>query len=172
MDTTQPPSLPEASETPPIEVAPEIAVPVPPSPNTPIWTKLNRPVFLLPVFALLIISTGTAYFVTRATWMKKPQPPITVKIMPTSVPPQLFLTLVNPQNGDGVVDGEILVSGKTLPGATVAIFTGSDQVIVDTDATGVFNQTVVLDPDISTLTVTAFSDDGQEQMKSVDIQQT
>lgn len=151
----------------------EIPVPVPPT-TVPFISRLNRPVFLLPIIAFLIISTGTVFFLTRAASPKKTETPVTVKtqIIPTAVPTQLFLTLENPQNGDGAIDGEILVSGKTLPGATIAIYTGSDQVIIDTDSTGTFKQTVVLDPGVSTLTVSAFSDDGQEQVKSVDIQQT
>src|SRR3989337_419732 len=49
-------------------------------------------------------------------------------------PAGVTLALTSPTDGELAVDGEILVKGKTLPGATVTIFTEEDEAIVTADS--------------------------------------
>lgn len=115
-------------------------------------------------FVLILLVVGFASYAFIQKFQTKEEAP------PLSQESQaLTLSLLSPANGDQVVDDELLVRGNTLPNATVVIFTDSDETSVDSDENGYFEGTVLLSEGQNTLTVTAFSDDGQEKSVSVNV---
>jgi len=130
-----------------------------------------KPLIMLAVLIILAVSGGAVYYITSA---KSPKSGKMTDIVgtPTLTPVPIFLTLNSPIDGDSALNGEILVSGKTLPGATIAIYTANDEVLVDVNEEGAFEETIILEPGASTLTVTAFDTNGEEKSVSVDINQT
>lgn len=83
---------------------------------------------------------------------------------------ELFsLTVDSPKDGELAIDGEILVTGRTNPDSTVAVFTETDETIVESDSSGYFETTVKLSQGINSLNVTAFGENGQEKTESIDV---
>lgn len=120
------------------------------------------------VIAILAASGASVYFFTQA---KQPAPvPITV---PTQVPAPtaalLSLVVVRPNSGDVAVDGEILVKGTTLPRISVALYSDSDDTIVESDEGGNFEGTLSMEKGENILTVTAFTEDGQEKSTTLTV---
>jgi len=129
----------------------------------PVSGKFGIKTAVIMVALVGLVSTGGAvYYLTQAKSPRKTQPPAVVQL-PSPTPPVLFLTLQSPQEETPIVDGELLVRGKTLPATTVAIATGTDDTIVESDASGEFADTIILNGSEDTLTVTAFSDTGEDQ---------
>jgi len=79
------------------------------------------------------------------------------------------LKLTSPTSGEQAVDGEIIVSGQTLPNTTVLVYTESDQTSVESDSSGLFETTITLGKGSNALTVTAFGDNGDESSQSIDV---
>ena len=96
-----------------------------------------------------------------------------VSLTPTTTveetPQELTLTLESPADGTLAVANEMLVRGTTTPGATVAVFTETDEIIVETDAYGQFETTVQLAAGINSLNITAYSEDGQEKTITLNV---
>ena len=81
----------------------------------------------------------------------------------------LSLSIDSPREGTLLVDGEVLVKGKTSPGALVVFFTETDENSVEADGAGNFQGSVALSEGINTLVVTAFAEDGQEKTTSLEV---
>lgn len=81
----------------------------------------------------------------------------------------LTLALESPIEDTLITDNRVLVKGKTLPGTTVAFYTDADTNSVEADASGNFEGTVGLVEGINTLTITAFSENGEEKSTTMDI---
>ena len=79
------------------------------------------------------------------------------------------LVVDNPKDGELAVNGEILVTGTTAPNSSVAVFTETDETIVESNNTGHFETTVKLAQGINSLNVTAFDQNGQEKTVSIDV---
>ena len=84
-------------------------------------------------------------------------------------PKPLFLALLTPTDGQVATNGEIVISGKTLPKSTVLFFTETHDSSTEADARGDFSGTIQLGNGINTLTVTAFSENGEEKSVALDI---
>lgn len=169
-DQTTQTSLPVEQIPAPGEAAPvTVTAPVPsPAPSSGLKT-----VIMVVALIALIGTGGAAYFISQAKGPQVAPPQVAVAIAsPTPPPPVLFLTLESPTADTQTVDGELLVRGKTLPGTTVAIATDTDDTIVESDATGVFQDTILLTDQSDTLTVTAFGSNGEEQTASQSVAQT
>lgn len=149
----------------------QIPQPNQPQEESPLVSKQIsfNPKILTGILFIAISGLTLAYFLRFSKIPSTTVPAKTVE-EPTSTP--IFLSIESPKNEAIAVDGEILVSGRTLPSSTVVIFTGSDEVIVESNQNGLFEETVLLDENTTSLIVTAFSDDGQEKTINIDINKT
>ena len=139
---------------------------VPPAADPP---KSNTALFvILGLVIVALVTTGAVVWVMRPT---KPatQPELAQVAPPSPTLQPLFLKLTSPINGEQAVDGEIIVSGQTLPNTTVLIYTESDQASVESDATGLFETTITLVKGSNALTITAFADNGNESSQSIEV---
>jgi hypothetical protein len=84
---------------------------------------------------------------------------------------KMFLTITSPKESTVSVNDEVLVSGRTLPNVTVAIYSDIDETLVDSDNLGNFESTVVVDQSNGLLRVTAFSPSGDEKTQTVQLAQ-
>lgn len=132
-------------------------------PQTPSKPGGKKMLYLV-LFVLVMASAGaSAYFLLKPAPLS---PPLQLSSSPS---PSLTLDLMSPTNDEIAVNNEILVSGTTLPNTTVVIFTETDESSIESDATGKFETTIVVQPGINTLTVTAFSETGDEKSVTRDI---
>lgn len=102
-------------------------------------------------------------------WNNKPnltQQTVTPTITPA---PSLFLTLESPNDKTVVENSMLVVKGKTLPNIAVAFVTETNENSVESDQTGNFEGTITLNDGINSLVVTAYTEDGTEESKSMNI---
>lgn len=164
MDEKQaPPAAPQAQApaTPPPATPPS----QPASSNAQAPQKKGMLKPLLIVFAvLLVVLAGVLYwFVFRSA----PAPQSTETSMQEA--PKLFLSLTHPTGEETAVNGELLVSGKTIPHATVIIFSDSDDASVESDDQGMFEGTVVMGSGDSVVKVTAYDASGNEESQTLSV---
>jgi hypothetical protein len=129
---------------------------------------------MLPVLiAVLVISLGIflsyMYIRTRADNNLHKAPPAIPAVTETVYQePPMFLN-VQTENETYLVDGEMLVKGNTLPSSTVAVYSDIDEDSVESDADGNFETVVNLPAEGGFLTVTAFSQGGEEKTVTLDV---
>ena len=123
----------------------------------------GQPKKLIGIFILVVLLLGVTVIAIQKS--QNQQVPET----PQETTESLVLSLSSPTEGDIAVDGEIVVRGKTLPNTTVVIYTQSDETSVESDENGNFEETILLVDGENTLTVTAFSEDGQEKSMTVTV---
>ncbi|OGG04887.1 hypothetical protein A2Z33_06315 [Candidatus Gottesmanbacteria bacterium RBG_16_52_11] len=80
----------------------------------------------------------------------------------------MFLAL-NTAGATTAVNGEILVSGRTLPNATVLIYTDADETSIESSGDGQFESTVIVGENGGLVRVTAFSDAGEETSETISV---
>lgn len=88
------------------------------------------------------------------------------RITPT---PSFFLTIIKPENEGISNTSNITLAGSTVPSAQIAVFWEKGEVLIDADESGNFSTQVDLILGINEITVTAFSDNGDEATKKVSI---
>lgn len=151
-------------------------VPVPPPPPTPVMpsptpSKVRLP-FLI-VLGIAVVASGSVIAYTQlglfqpTKLIPSPQPVAAISLSPTPQP--LFLTLTSPKSDELAVNQEVLIKGQTAPNATVIIYSESDEVITQSDASGNFEATTLLAQGSNSLVITAFSDTGEETSLNLDI---
>lgn len=118
--------------------------------------------YLLPVAIVLLI--GLAFLLVRLKQSLAPEQTLT---QITSSP--LFLAIDSPKESVGVVNGEILVSGQTLPETTVLIYSNDDESILESNQQGKFETTVLVGNTGGLLRITAVSPTGEEETQTFDI---
>ena len=144
---------------------PEQQTPVAATPlQQPPKKLLSTPVIAFAGIGILAILALTAFMLLQP---KEVPTPLTPE-QPTPAR-ELTLTLDSPADQTLAVQDEILISGTTTPGATVAVYTEEDEVIVETDPAGRFETTVTLVPGINSLNINAFLPEGQEKSVSLTI---
>lgn len=77
------------------------------------------------------------------------------------------LTVVKPEDESLVSTDKITVSGTTEPGAQVVVIGEKSEVIIETDENGVFSTEINLTSGTNEITVTAYSNNGDEATKSI-----
>lgn len=151
---------PVLSPTPPVSPTPIVPAPQP---------KIRAP-FLWGLAAAVVIS-GAIIAIPSILPPKPPTKPQSIAQTPptTPTPAPLTLTLTHPSDGELAVNQEVVVEGQTAPNTTVVIFTETDEETIESDANGKFSTTISLSTGINSLTITAFSDSGEEKSISIDI---
>lgn len=95
-------------------------------------------------------------------------PRATPTMVPEPTPAALFLNI---DTKLGSVDGEMLVSGRTLPDSAVVIYTDSDETNVQSDSTGSFEGTLLVSPEDQYIHAAVFAADGQEKTTTLELVQ-
>lgn len=90
-------------------------------------------------------------------------------IVPTTVPHLFFLSLASKGNVTSV-DGELVVSGRTLPNTPVVIYSEDDETSVESDGQGNFEGSVYVGEDGGLVQVIAYNDNGEQQEETLEIQ--
>lgn len=165
VDLASPPSVPETS---PPTSQPSVA---PIEAQPPLAPKSHLPVrFLIAGIGIpaVIVSIVVGYYIASNPRIssRTPSPtPTPVNIEPT--PQALFLD-VGTQVGS--IDGEVLVSGRTLPNTTVVMYSDQDESIVRSDTGGSFEGSFIMGG--GQISVTAIAEDGSEKEVTLEVVDT
>lgn len=122
----------------------------------------------IPVLILLLISAvliGGYLYLTKLNTTNLPSLP--QQLFPKSQ--KLFLNLESPTANTVAVDNAVLIKGKTLANTTIVMFNEAGEEALESDQNGNFQGMLQLLPGDNTLTVTAFSEQGEEKTLSVNI---
>jgi hypothetical protein len=125
---------------------------------------------LLIILGLVILVAAPIIYLSLSQTSPTNEAEVIVAPIPTPVP--FFLTIDNPQAETVNVDGQVLVSGSTLPGTYVVILTEADEVVLEVDENGNFEDTIFLGETGGLLTIQAIADDGDELEQTFSIAPT
>lgn len=115
------------------------------------------------IFSMLgILILASAFFLALHFYLNPQQIPVTFQnYQPvTTLPVSLTLDLSNPDDNLLIFDNNLLVSGKTIPGALVLITANDQNQLLTASSDGYFSQTVKLSPQVNQLSVSAFDNSG------------
>lgn len=116
--------------------------------------------FIMVVIGLLV--AGVAFYFYQTTKVVNPNSTASANPTPTQTPKSnMFLVINAPTNEEVVTNKTLVISGKTLPEATVVIVTNSDQLIVNPSSQGDFSTTITLENDQNLIRINALSSDGE-----------
>ena len=150
---------------PPVDPAPH-SDSVPPTtfpPVQPVETpKTHKSTLLMPLLLVLFALIGGLSFLYIQS--KTVSNPAELAAVPTPV--SFFLTILSPRGTATAVDGEVAVTGKTLPNTTVMLYSDTDETSLESSVTGAFEGTVLVGDTGGTLTVSAFRDTGEEKTET------
>ena len=152
----------ESADVPSNTVTQSPVPPVQPIENSP-RVKKNYLSFLLSLFFFLFIAVPVLTYFLINLQMNTELKELTK--IPTSTP--FFLNIYSPSNEINAVNGEVLISGKTLPNTTVLIYSDSDEASLESDADGKFEGTLLVNETGGLIKVTAFGDNGEEKSKTI-----
>jgi len=112
------------------------------------------------VFFLPKIAPKTSPKTEQEETVKKEEltPPLT---------PSALLTIESPQDGAIFSEDKISVSGKTKPGALVAIVSLIDEQVVEANDNGVFEAEISLEEGTNEISVTAYLEEDEEETLTV-----
>jgi hypothetical protein len=155
MDNIAQPTTETPSSTP--------TVATPPQTPSPTKSKFGSKTFFI-IAGILVVSTIaiTAYF------QMQPKDQTATNTVAQATQP-LTLTIANPTEDTIVENGTLTIQGTTLPNTTVLFYTDTADGSADSDASGNFEGTISLENGINTLTITAFSESGEEKSITMDI---
>lgn len=136
----------------------------------PIVQSKKFPYLIVLGLVVFVIAGGLGIWLftrnANTTTSEKPVAQLAVP-SPTTVP--MYLAISKPNTDTEVFNGEVLVSGKTKPGATVMIYSDVDQTIVESDIAGSFEDSVLIPDNTAAITVTAVTVNGEELSQSINI---
>jgi len=116
------------------------------------------------IFAVLVVvllmGAGVGVYLLNTPGKKSSEVQVQVQPEPIS---ELKLALVSPVTDTVSENNMITVSGTTNPNATVVVFSEDNESVIQSDSEGNFFGEIELVGGINTLSVTAFSEDGQEK---------
>lgn len=124
--------------------------------------KSGKNIYFLLAFFLI--------FIALVLYIFKPEPTPLQKGVSKKVEVPFFLAIDGPKAETAAVDGEILVEGRTLPNTTVVIYTNTDETSLQSDSRGGFKDTVIVGDEGGLVRITAFSDNGEEISKTVEVE--
>lgn len=172
MEGVEQPIKPQVITSPQV-TTPEAATP-PPSGNTPalksssFFSFFNKPVGPVRVWIILLAVMVIGGIAIGSVLPKQEAPAPSTSSLPP-VKPAFTLTLESPSDGEVITDNQITIRGKTSPNTPVVFYTEESENSVESDAKGQFEGTVSLQSGLNTLTVTAFSQDGEEKSTTLDL---
>ena len=117
-----------------------------------------------------LIVAGIGFYIYQSTKAIPNTKLGTVKLAsPTRTPPSVFLTVDTPQNESTTDSKTVIVSGKTVPDATILISTATGDQILKPSTQGNYSTTVTIGNDENQIHVTAIGSAGTQADKIVTI---
>ena len=138
---------------------PQNPLPVVPT-ETP---KQGIPSFFFPAL-FIVLAIFSIVMLRNLMTGKQEEPPVT-----QAIPTPLFLTLNTPGSKTTAVDGEVLISGTTLPNTSVMIYSETDDSDTTSNGDGTFSGTVLIPDTGGLVEVSAFADNGEEMRATLDL---
>nr|MBI5455882.1 hypothetical protein [Candidatus Levybacteria bacterium] len=116
--------------------------------------------FIMVVIGLLV--AGVGFYFYQTTKIVSTNSSALIKPTPTETPKStIFLSINTPTNEEVVSSKTLIVSGKTIPEATVVIVTNSDQLVIKPSSQGDFSTTITLGNDQNLIRIHALSPNGE-----------
>lgn len=113
------------------------------------------------IIPLLIIALGAAGLVFYQMFLKTPSKDKVAQKTEEVLP--LTLTVTSPSDNSVITESLLTIKGVTTPNTTVLLYTEENDNSVESDENGNFTSQINLVDGINTLTVTAFSANGEEK---------
>lgn len=139
------------------------------SSTPPTSSPTQKKLYESPLFIVSCIVLVIALVMLGIPFLTQNQRTEQVTQTPPTVTPPLTLTVESPTDETVATDDVIAIKGKTLPNTTVAYYTNTNEGTVESDAQGNFEGTLTLANGINNLTITAFSDAGEEKSEAMTI---
>lgn len=141
----------------------------PKSSGTGLRKELSGGQFLGSLIGLLIIGLiffgGLYYMVNKDYLFKGPK-----YHDPVTTPPiSLYLEVGAPENGVVVLSNTVVVSGKTIPDAVVAILSPGHNEILSANVLGEFSKVFPLDAGLNPIQITVFDNKGNSKSEIVEV---
>ncbi|MEK7160117.1 MAG: hypothetical protein AAB702_01390 [Patescibacteria group bacterium] len=116
--------------------------------------------FIMVVIGLLV--AGAAFYFYQTTKVVSTNSSALANPTPTESPKStIFLSINTPASEEVVSNKTLIISGKTLPQATIVIVTNSDQLVVKPSTQGDFSTTVTLENDQNLIRIHSLSSNGE-----------
>jgi hypothetical protein len=133
------------------------------------WTLIAAAAFVL--IAGVFIPVGIARMQVKSGTAKELATNVSVPTAAPTIPAheQLLVVVSSPQEGEITADRSTTVTGKTRPGASIVVFSETADTVADADTEGNFSANLALADGINTITVTAFSPEGEEKTATVNV---
>jgi uncharacterized protein DUF5666 len=119
--------------------------------------------FIIPLIIIAVLGCLLYYFLVFQNSKKEKD----IIALPT--PQEFFLAVDNLKEEITTINGELIVKGKTLPNSTVAIYSDIDETIVESDADGFFQETLVVEETGGLIRVTAYNQNGEEKSVTFEV---
>lgn len=124
-------------------------------------------------FGFLWLNQNRAKFAGLKETVKTKGPvtvlPSSTSPSPSILPSSLFLTLDQPEDESLINQSKTTVSGTTLPSAQIAITYEEGEILTEADEKGNFQNEISLIGGANEITVTTFSEEGEELSKSLTV---
>lgn len=116
--------------------------------------------FIMVVIGLLV--AGAAFYFYQTTKIVPTNSSALVKVTPTETPKStVFLSINTPIDEEVVSNKTLIVSGKTLPQATIVIITNSGELVVNPSTQGDFSTSLTLENDQNLIRIYALLPNGE-----------
>lgn len=127
--------------------------------------KLSSGIFFLSMLGILSFSLGGIF------WLDKILNPqiknnYLLGLPVTREPVSLILNLHSPDDDLITYDSELLVSGKTLPKATVLLSLSQKDLVIEVTSFGDFSTTISLNPGVNQILVASFDNLGNSKTEN------
>lgn len=124
----------------------------------------------------IITGFGLGLIITYGVWSAKkamqppaPQEKVEIEVTPTPTPLPIFLEIEQPQDESIIDQVKTTLSGKSDPGAILAIFTEEGELIIGADSEGKFETEIELIEGANEIVVIAFDEEGNEASQSMTV---
>ena len=125
--------------------------------------KQERVILSFVAVLIGLLAAGLAFYFYQSTKTVSTPNQITLNApSPSPTPrPTVYISLTNPDDETIVSSKTLTISGKTNPGATIIIYTTSDQQVIQPSTQGDFSTTLTLDSGENLLKITSILPSGE-----------
>lgn len=125
--------------------------------------KQERVILSFVAVLIGLLAAGLAFYFYQSTKTVSTPNQITLNApSPSPTPrPTVYISLTNPDDETIVSSKTLTISGKTNPGATIIIYTTSDQQVIQPSTQGDFSTTLILDSGENLLKITSILPSGE-----------
>ncbi len=144
----------------------------PPEPVEPVVKtekKSRTPGTNFPLTVILLVLVVLVSYMTVFLVRERNEQNLREALRRSTTPMPFYLTIDSPRATVAAINGEILVSGRTLPETTVMVYSDSDESITDSGPDGKFESTVLVGNNGGLVRITAISSSGEEKSETFSI---